>query len=176
MKRQELLTRSEAANSQLTTIQPHEHSNAPGNRFDSPNPEVSSPQPGDLILVERSGWYALKDGEMLRVCEWPGWVIRGRDIYVAPRNSVRTFWGPDFGAPDGKKPIHMSTSGGPFKTLTLSIVALVPVGTQFDNFWRWQDRPRAAGGVEYRREVTMWKLDWLPDVGAYLAPEQEARR
>ena len=43
------------------------------------------PKPGDLILVERSEWFAIQDGEFLRVCEEPDWVISGRDIYVAPR-------------------------------------------------------------------------------------------
>jgi hypothetical protein len=34
--------------------------------------EVHRPVPGDLIVVERSGWYALGDGELLRVCECDG--------------------------------------------------------------------------------------------------------
>ena len=77
-------------------------------------PELRSPVPGDLIVVECSGWYALADGELLRVCECDGWATPGRDIYVAPRNQVRTFWGPEFGPPDGSQPLQMSTSGGPF--------------------------------------------------------------
>ena len=56
------------------------------------------PLPGDLILVEQSDWYAIGDGELLRVCERPGWAIEGRDIYVAPRHEVRSFWGPWGGA------------------------------------------------------------------------------
>ena len=140
-------------------------------------PAMPEPQPGDLILVERSGWYALQDGELLRVCECDGWATPGRDIYVAPRNQVRTFWGPNFGEPDGIKPICMSTSGGPFKTITLAIISpLERLRTQLDMFWRWQDRPRAGGGVEYQREVTVWKLDWLPDTSTYPRNHQEAGR
>jgi len=137
----------------------------------------ATPLPGDLILIEQSQWYALQSGELLRVCEWTGWTTRGRDIYVAPRKQVRTFWGPDYGAPDGRKPIHMSTSGGPFKTITLSQVApMERMGTQLDTFWRWLDRPRAAGGLEYQQEVTVWRLALLPDSGAYLPEAEEDRR
>ncbi len=141
-------------------------------------PPVSPvPQPGDLILVERSEWYALRDGELLRVCENAGWVTPGRDIFVAPRHQVRTFWGPDYGPPDGLKPIHMSTSGGPFKSITLSLIApLERIGTRVDSFWRWQDRPRAAGGVEYEQEVTVWKLACLPDTETFLSSDEEAGR
>ena len=136
-------------------------------------PVSTVPQPGDLILVERSEWYALRNGERLRVCENAGWVTPGRDIFVAPRHQVRTFWGP----PDGQKPIHMSTSGGPFKSITLSLIApLERSGRQLDVFWRWMDRPRAGGGVEYQQEVTVWKLAWLPDAGTYLSTAEEAGR
>jgi hypothetical protein len=140
-------------------------------------PVPASPQPGDLILVELSEWYALPDGALLRVCEWAGWVTPGHDIYVAPRSQVRTFWGPDYGAPDGRKRMRMSTSGGPFRTITLSRVApLERLGTRLDTFWRWLDRPRAGGGLEYQQEVTLWKLPWLPDKETYLAQDQEGRR
>lgn len=84
--------------------------------------QVPGPVPGDLIVVEHSGWYALADGELLRVCECDGWATPGRDIYVPPHHQVRTFWGPDFGPPDGIQPLTMSTSGGPFKTITLLLV------------------------------------------------------
>ena len=40
-------------------------------------------------------------------------------------------------------------------------LVLVPIGV-------------AAGGVEYQQEVTVWKLDWLPDAGTYL--DEEAGR
>ena len=177
MNRENASASNEQANDRLTTVHQEVASDERGSVDGHPRAETASPQPGDLILVERSGWYALKDGELLRVCEWAGWVTRGRDIYVAPRNQVRTFWGPDYGEPDGYKPVHMSTSGGPFKTITLSQVApLERLGTKLDTFWRWVDRPRAAGGVEYQQEVTLWQLAWLPDEGAYLSPDKEARR
>ena len=139
--------------------------------------EARSPAPGDLIVVECSAWYALADGELLRVCECAGWATPGRDIYVAPRNQVRTFWEPDFGPPDGNRPLQMSTSGGPFKTITLSLSEpLERLGTQLDTFWHWRDWPRAGGGVEYQREVTVWKLPWLPDRGSWLPTTGEVRR
>jgi hypothetical protein len=139
--------------------------------------QVPGPVPGDLIVVERSGWYALADGELLRVCECDGWATPGRDIYVAPRNQVRTFWGPDFGPPDGSRPLCMSTSGGPFKTITLSLIEpLERLGTQLDTFWHWRDWPRAEGGVDYQREVTVWELTWLPDRGTWLPTVGRAGR
>jgi hypothetical protein len=140
-------------------------------------PDTIGPQPGDLILVERSEWYALRNGELLRVCENAGWVTPGRDIFVAPRHQVRTFWGQDFGPPDGQKPMHMSTSGGPFKSITLSLIApLQRIGMRVDSFWRWKDWPRAGGGVEYDQEVSVWKLACLPDTGTFLSSDEEAGR
>ena len=134
----------------------------------------SFPKPGDLILVAKSNWYGLPDGAYLRVCEQPGWSIRGRDIFVAPRAQVSTFWGPNYGPPGPDTRDHMSTSGGPFKTLTLkALPTLEYVGLQRDHFWHWQDWPRAGGGVTYEREVTVWKLSELPDEGAYLDPDRE---
>jgi len=46
--------------------------------------ETQFPQPGDLILVEKSEWYALKPGQRLRVCEVTVWITEGEEIYVAP--------------------------------------------------------------------------------------------
>jgi hypothetical protein len=161
----------------LGTIVNEEVANEVSMMADREQPQSAChPQPGDLILVERSEWYALQDGGLLRVCEWEPWTTKGRDIYVAPRHQVRTFWGPNSGAPDGLKPIYMSTSGGPFRTITLSQIApLEPLGTRLDTFWRWLDRPRAAGGIEYQQEVNYWKLAWLPDKGTYLSPNGESR-
>jgi hypothetical protein len=133
------------------------------------------PLPGDLIVVEKSEWYALKDGEMLRVCEQAGWTVVGRDMYVAPRSQVRTFWGPDHGPPDGKKRERISTSGGPFNTVTLAIVpGLVLFDSKLDEFWHWKDWPRSGGGVEYQREVAVWRLPFLPD-SSWVDPDVEAR-
>jgi hypothetical protein len=126
--------------------------------------EHINPLPGELIFVEQSEWYALKHGQQLRVCEHPGWTIAGRDIYVVPRHQARTFWGPDFGPPDGIKRERMSTSGGPFKTIRLSMIAdLKWLSVTDDEFWHWEDWPRAGGGVEYRRQVNRWQLPLLPD-------------
>ena len=122
------------------------------------------PNPGDLILVEKSEWYALSDGGRLRVCENVDWIARGEGLFVAPRHQVRTFWGPNHGLPDGNRPEQMSTSGGPFKTIMLSeLDGLNRVGTVTDTFWCWQDYSRAGGGVERIVDVALWKLPLLID-------------
>jgi hypothetical protein len=122
------------------------------------------PIPGDLIIVEFSEWYALKDGEKLRVCENVDWIEHSEELYVAPRHQVNTFWGPDFGLPDRYKPMEMSTSGGPFKTVKIkALEGLELIGTEEDSFWCWQDRPRAHGGIDRMVEVALWRLPVLPD-------------
>ena len=122
------------------------------------------PIPGDLIMVDRSEWYALPHGQRLRVCESAGWVTPGDEIFVAPRNAVSTFWGPNYGPPDGIKPEYMSTSGGPFRTLKLrELVDLQIQGTEVDQFWCWRDQPRAGGGVARQVRVTVWQLPLLID-------------
>lgn len=122
------------------------------------------PIPGDLIIVEFSEWYALKDSEKLRVCENAGWIDEGEEILVAPRHQVNTFWGPDYGPPDGIKQLHMSTSGGPFKTVRVkALEGLQLIGEQEDTFWCWQDRPRAGGGQDWKAVVAVWQVAILPD-------------
>lgn len=122
------------------------------------------PIPGDLIIVEFSEWYALKDGEKLRVCENAGWIDEGEEILVAPRHQVNTFWGPDYGPPDGIKQLHMSTSGGPFKTVRIkALEGLELVGEEDDRFWCWQDRPREKGGMDRIVTVALWRMALLVD-------------
>ena len=126
------------------------------------------PEPGDLIQVDKSRWYALADGERLRVCEPTGWMLMGEEIFVAPRANVSTFWGPNHGPPDGEKPEFMSTSGGPFRMLKLAVLeGLQLLGTESDLFWCWQDRPRAQGGMDRRVEVFLWRLPLLADDRSY---------
>lgn len=121
------------------------------------------PEPGDLVLVEKSYWYAIGDGQQLRVCEPPGWSHPRREIHVAPRHCVRTFWGPQWGAPDGRRPEIMSTSGGPFTLVSLPLLEeLQVIKPIMDSFWRWRDWPCRGGGVEYCRKVTLWRLPTLP--------------
>lgn len=122
------------------------------------------PMPGDLIVVDKSEWYALSDGETLRVCETPHWCEPTTAVYVAPRKQVRSFWGPSHGSPDGIQPLVMSTSGGPFKTIPAEeLEGLSREATVSDTFWHWIDWPRAGGGVDYQREVTLWRLPQLID-------------
>ena len=124
----------------------------------------ASPRPGDLIHVVRSHWSALKDGEWLRVCEQPGWAKIGEEVFVAPRQQVRTFWGPDHGPPDGIKPEHMSTSGGPFRTVRIEeFEGLECGGSGIDFFWYWLDFPRADGGMERTVKVAIWRCQLLVD-------------
>jgi hypothetical protein len=122
------------------------------------------PIPGDLIVVEKSQWYALKDGERLRVCENVEWIEHGEEIYVAPRHQVSTFWGPEHGPPDGYLPIVMSTSGGPFKTVRIKdLEGLELIGEEEDTFWCWEGWPRADGGVDRKVTVAVWRVKLLPD-------------
>jgi hypothetical protein len=122
------------------------------------------PIPGDLIIVDFSEWYALKDGERLRVCENCDWIEVGEELYIAPRHQVSTFWGPDYGPPDGYKPMEMSTSGGPFKTIKINVlIGLELIGEEEDHFWCWHDRPRAAGNMDRIVKVALWRLPILPD-------------
>lgn len=122
------------------------------------------PHPGDLIIVDFSEWYALKDGEKLRVCENCEWIAVGEELYVAPRHQVKTFWGPDYGPPNGNTPMEMSTSGGPFKTVKIKeLDGLELIGEEDDLFWCWKDGPRGAGGMDRLVTVALWRLPVLPD-------------
>ncbi len=116
--------------------------------------ETFYPNTSDLIIVDVSEWYALKDGERLRVCEPIEWMEIGEEIHVLPRHQASTFWGPSYGEPDGYKPMHMSTSGGPFKTLKIKeLKGLTLVEETEDTFWHWQDTPRASGAWNTRSKL-----------------------
>ncbi len=122
------------------------------------------PIPGDLIIVEFSEWYALKDGERLRVCEHAGWTEVGEELHVAPRHQVNTFWGPNYGPPDEFKDEEMSSSGGPFKSVKIKeLEGIELIGSEEDTFWCWLDRPCAGGGMDRMVEVALWRLPVLPD-------------
>lgn len=122
------------------------------------------PIPGDLILVETSEWYALKDGEKLRVCEPGGWIEEGEELLIAPRHQVTTFWGPQFGPPVPYLPMTMSTSGGPFKTVKIrDLLGLQLLSEEEDTFWHWADVPRAGGNIERQKKVALWSLPLLQD-------------
>ena len=122
------------------------------------------PRPGDLINVDFSEWEALPDGDRLRVCESTDWIDEDSEIRVAPRQKVKTFWGPATGLLDGTKPMVMSTSGGPFKNVRLAnLEALERIGQVEDRFWCWSDVPRANGGIERVVTVTLWRAVVLVD-------------
>lgn len=117
------------------------------------------PQPGDLILLHHSDWHALPDGGVLRVCEEMGWADPARELVVAPRHQVATFRGPIAGRWSRSTTPRMSTSGGPFRKVAVErLQGLHCWGSVGDRFWRWQDVPRAGGGIEYLAVVTLWSV------------------
>lgn len=125
---------------------------------------VSIPKQGDLIDVEKSTWYAVRDGGRLMVCEpmlimgmYPG------EFCVVPRGQCNVFYGPSRGPATLTDADVMSTSGGPFKTLHVRDVELEYVGKTMNRFWCWQDYPRAGGGQTYEREVSLWRMRMLSD-------------
>jgi hypothetical protein len=117
------------------------------------------PQSGDLVLVHHSHWHALPDGGVLRVCEEMGWADPTRELVVAPRHRVATFWGPIAGRWSRGDARRMSTSGGPFRKVAVErLQGLRCWGPVRDRFWRWKDVPRAGGGIEYLAVVTLWSV------------------
>lgn len=122
------------------------------------------PKPGDLIEVLESQWYGVKAGGLLRVCESTHLLDPQNQLFVAPRSQVKTFWGPDFGPPDGSSPMSMITSGGPFKTVQLEDLETIEcVGQRYDTFWCWKDIPRPKGGMDHYVQVSVWRLPLLRD-------------
>ena len=121
------------------------------------------PIPGDLIIVESSQWCALNDGERLRVCEHSDWMEIGEEIEVAPRHKVKTFWGPHSGPPNGIGPEHMSTSGGPFKSVRIDeLEGLELIGEEVDSFWCWPTTQQ-SGEKERHISVAVWRVRVLRD-------------
>lgn len=118
---------------------------------------VAMPQPGDLIEVTHSTWYAVKDGERALVSE-PSWVRSHGEFTIVPRKDASAFYGPSHGPATFTSRDTMSTSGGPFKTLHVGDVELEYVGETMNHFWCWIDRPRAGGGQEYERKVSLWRM------------------
>lgn len=122
------------------------------------------PIPGDLIIVESSQWYALKDGQRLRVCEHLDWIDLGEELTVAPRHQVNTFWGPEHGPLRERLPMSMSTSGGPFKTVKIKeLQGLELVGEEEDTFWCWQHEPLTGGCITRKVIVAVWRIKLLTD-------------
>lgn len=121
---------------------------------------VKVPQPGDLIDVAKSEWYAVKDGDRVQVVE-PFWAPTRQEFTICPVTECRSFWGPSRGPATYTEQDRMSTSGGPFKTLNVEDLDLEYVGPVRHKFWCWKDIPRANGGEDYFREVSLWKLKQL---------------
>lgn len=116
-------------------------------------------QPGDVIRVHVSDFYTSEGPDELYQVEGADnrWVhlIRHGDIYHG-----RAFFGPqNEDAPETTE--HLITSGGPFFSVMVdeSLSGLRRVGPIKRTFWRWQDYPRAGGGIEYERDVTLWEAD-----------------
>lgn len=127
--------------------------------------ELSIPFPGDLISVEISRWPPLPSGGRLRVCEPSQWFEEGNLLTVAPRDLVSTFWGPESGPPEEGKPLVMHSVGGPYRILQLdSLTGLVRAGSAGDTFWHWRTQAQSGDGVQYQREVTLWRLPELSAV------------
>lgn len=70
----------------------------------------------------------------------------GDDIYVM------CFAASAFRPLDGS---YVSCSGGPLPGARAD--ALTYAGETSQRFWRWQDRPRAGGGVDYVATVALWE-------------------
>lgn len=51
---------------------------------------------------------------------------------------------------------YVSCSGGPGPLVPVAELE-VSLETVELAFWRWKDRPRAGGGIEYRLEVPVWR-------------------
>lgn len=123
---------------------------------------LQSPQPGDLIEVAESAWYAVPSGSRVQVVE-PFWRSKSPTITICPASQCRSFWGPHHGPATFTERDVMSTSGGPFKTIPVESLELEDAGLVRHSFWCWKDVPRANGGEDYFREVGLWKLKKLED-------------
>jgi hypothetical protein len=127
------------------------------------------PNPGDLIIVDRSDWLWLPSGNNLRVCEYgepSEYMDPQSGILTAPRSMVNTFWGPNVGLSDGIKTERMKSSGGPFKWIAFDdLDGIEKLGTVTDCFWCWAGVPgnEPSDCVDRMIEVNLWRLPILLD-------------
>ncbi len=115
-------------------------------------------QQGDVIRVCQSAFYTSEGPDELYQVEGQSddrhvHLIRHGDIYRG-----RSFFGPS----SHRSEIEwLTTSGGPFFSVVIGedLLGLRRIGPIKRTFWRWRDYPRADGGIEYERDVTLWEAD-----------------
>ena len=119
-------------------------------------------QQGDVIRVRQSTFYTSEGPDELYQVEGQSddrhvHLIRHRDIYRG-----RSFFGPSSTYSQDQTE-WLSTSGGPFFSVVIgeNLIGLRAVGPIRRTFWRWRDHPRAGGGIEYERNVTLWEADTI---------------
>lgn len=133
---------------------------------------TETPIHGDIIQFKKSTWYALGNGERCMVTSQHDTFMRDAHLSLVPIKGLynKPFWGPESFRQSKET---FSASGGPF-------IAFVPdatlrkIGTIKATFWRWKDTPRAGGGVDYEKEVTLWEADVLRDKYNPAALQEEA--
>lgn len=120
-----------------------------------PHPLSFWPWLGDLVIVKDTNWYASKGPNELYQFSEHG-LIRKDDLY-----SGRSFWGPNSKYCKDQTEYY-STSGGPFICAGY-LIGLHWLRPTLNTFWKWQDLPRAGGGISYQREVDLWQAEYLND-------------
>jgi len=114
------------------------------------------PQAGDIVRAINDT-IGIKAGEL--------GVINGK--VGSPLNIIEVTWnysafrgkhiGDSMARPDD--PIYVSCSGGPGAYIEAN--ELVSTNdTKIVNFWKWEDLPRADGGIHFELDVPVW--DWNP--------------
>lgn len=120
----------------------------------NPVPDYDFTQPDDPFDGLNGGpiTQGPRAGDVVELADGRRGVIDGGDHY-----------GPGFlmvvlGASAHRSPTsgHVSVSGGPCPCVPVDTVERS--GTVVQRFWRWKDRPRAGGGIEYNARVTLWKV------------------
>ena len=119
-------------------------------------------QRGDVIRIHQNAFYTSEGPDELYQVEGQSddrhvHLIRHGDIYRG-----RSFLGPSSKYSEDQTE-WLTTSGGPFFTVVIGedLIGLRMVGPIKRTFWRWLDHPRADGGIEYERDVTLWEADTI---------------
>jgi hypothetical protein len=116
--------------------------------------DTLTPQPGDVVRLD--GTYSGVKNGALAVIDGTHYGLDledGNGPQVLLCFNASAFRGPSSVYAKDQTP-YVSCSGGPLPLVPLA--SLVHVGTTKRRFWRWIDRPRADGGVDYARNVHLW--------------------